>query len=399
MKILHLFANWKWTGPADPALTCASLQSRAHEVLFLSGASPQGKPSAILPFVQERGVQTLADFQLSKHARFRANRADVARLVDLLRERRPDIVHCHLENDHRVASLAVRKTGIGTLVRTSYDIFGLSGGFRTRRVVGRAMDGLIVTGSQAFQSTLDTYGGSSSSVSVRGYAVPMTLIENGIDLARFDISRYDRAAARERLGLKSGDVAVGVVARVQTHRRFELLLECVRQLAPRCPRLRLVVIGRGTNIERLLHEPVRAMGLGEVVISPGYLPGDEYVAALAGLDASVFLVPGSDGTCRALREQMAMGLPPVVGPRQPLPDIVEENSSGLVADETVEGLTRGLQRMVEDAGLRQRLGAGAASAARQRFDVERRVADVVSFYSMALASAAERRARGSPSAD
>jgi glycosyltransferase involved in cell wall biosynthesis len=395
VKILHLFANWKWTGPADPALTCASLQSRAHDVTFLSGQSPQGKPSAILPHVEERGVPTVDGFLLSKHARFRVNRADVARLEDLLRDRRPDVVHCHLENDHRVASLAVRETGIGVVVRTSYDIHGLSGGFRTRRVARRAMDGLIVTGQRAFEGTLEAYGGSSSSVSVSGHPVPMRLIENGIDLERYDATRYDRAAARERLGLAPGEVGVGVVARVQTHRRFELLLECVRRLTPDLPQLRLVVIGRGTNIERLLHEPVRTLGLSDVVLSPGYLPGDEYPAALAGLDATVFLVPGSDGTCRALREQMAMGLAPVVGPRPPLPDIVEENTSGLVAEETVEGLCHGLQRLVKEAGLRERLGAGAARSARERFDVKRRVADVVDFYELVLASVADRRSRSS----
>lgn len=388
MRILHLFANWKWTGPADPALTCAALQAREHEVLFVSGQSTTGEPSAITPHVEQRGVATVAGFQLGKHARFRANRADVQRLTRLLDERRPQVVHCHLENDHRIASLALRGTPGALLVRTCYDVHGLPGSLRTRLVAGRALHGLIVTGRRAFEGTLATYGGSSSSVSVRGHAVPMRLIENGIDLGRFDRSRHDGAAMRAAWGLRTDDVALGVVARVQTHRRFELLLECVRRLAPRLPRLRLVVIGRGTNIERLLHAPVRAMGLGDVVIAPGYLPGDAYPAALAALDATIFLVPGSDGTCRALREQMAMGLPPIVGSRPPLPDIVEENTSGLVADETADGLCHAIQRMVTEPALRLRLGRGAAAAARRRFDVERQVREVCAFYEELLAARA-----------
>lgn len=185
------------------------------------------------------------------------------------------------------------------------------------------------------------------------------------------------------------------MARVQTHRRFDLLLECVRKLAPRLPQLRLVVFGRGTNIERLLHEPVRRLGLEREVIAAGYVAGDEYPAALTALDGTVFLVPGSDGTCRALREQMAMGLPPVVGPRAPLPEIVEENSSGLVAEESVDGLCHALSRMVEEPNLRQRLGAGAAEAARRRFDMRRQSDEVLRFYEQILADGVRRRVRSS----
>src|SRR5690606_15502773 len=77
LKILHLFANWKWTGPADPALSLAAWQAAAdaprgpHELLFLSGTGPEGQASRIQPQVDARGVRSLPGFHLSKHARWR----------------------------------------------------------------------------------------------------------------------------------------------------------------------------------------------------------------------------------------------------------------------------------------------------------------------------------------
>lgn len=33
MRILQLFSNWKWTGPADPVLNlCKGLEKKGHEV-------------------------------------------------------------------------------------------------------------------------------------------------------------------------------------------------------------------------------------------------------------------------------------------------------------------------------------------------------------------------------
>jgi glycosyltransferase involved in cell wall biosynthesis len=206
-----------------------------------------------------------------------------------------------------------------------------------------------------------------------------------VDLARFDPARFDRAAARAALGLRPGDVAVGLVARVQTHRRFELLIDAVERVSRERPELRLVVIGRGTNIERLLLEPVRTRGLQGVVLSPGYLSGDDYPSALCALDACLFLVPGSDGTCRALREQLACGLPALVTPRPPLPEIVEPGTSGLVVEESVDGLADGLRTLLADATLRAGLRSGARASALRRFDLSAQSAAVTAFYEQVLA--------------
>lgn len=398
MRILHLFANWKWTGPAEPALNQAWYQSREHAVLFISGQAPQGQSSRIVPQAQARGVEVRGGLQLGKHARLRRNRQDAATLARLLAEFRPDIVHTHLDNDHRIASVAVARTGIGRLVRTAYDPDGLPHTLRMRLVARRALHGLIVTTRSGLAQTLEHYGGALGAppggspdgapraVLVDGRLRPLALIEGGVDLARFDPARCDRAAARARLGLAPEHVAIGIVARVQAHRRFEVLLDAHERVHRRHPQLRLVVIGRGTQIRSLLLEPIEARGLSGSIITTGYLDGEQYPAALAALDASLFLVPGSDGTCRALREQQAMGLPAIVTPRVPLPEIIEDGRTGLVAQESVDGLAGALERLVTDAALRERLRAGALSEGRRRFDLAAQGAAVLGFYEQVLAA-------------
>ncbi|HVQ25658.1 MAG TPA: glycosyltransferase, partial [Planctomycetota bacterium] len=96
---------------------------------------------------------------------------------------------------------------------------------------------------------------------------------------------------------------------------------------------------------------------------------------------------GSDGSCRALRELLVMGLPAIVTPRPPLPEIVEDGRSGLVAEESVEGLAEALDRLVADAAGRARLRQGALASARRRFDLEAQTAATMAFYEEVLAAA------------
>ena len=43
MKILHIFSNWKWTGPAEHALNLAlQLRQHGHDVTFACAPPPAG---------------------------------------------------------------------------------------------------------------------------------------------------------------------------------------------------------------------------------------------------------------------------------------------------------------------------------------------------------------------
>jgi len=171
------------------------------------------------------------------------------------------------------------------------------------------------------------------------------------------------------------------VARVQPHRRFELLWEGLARAKARGTRVRVLLIGRGTSFEEVAAEPVRRLGLEDVVTFPGYLRGVDYASTLGALDAQLFLVPGSDPTCRALREGMALGVPSLVTRRGLLPDLVADGASGLLFDETPEALAAALARLAADRALRDRLGEGARARA-EAFDVDR----VAAALEVALAS-------------
>ena len=193
------------------------------------------------------------------------------------------------------------------------------------------------------------------------------LVDTAVDLARFDPARK-LPDMRALMGLGSEDFAVGIAARIQRHRRFHVLLDAAAIARRDVPNLKLVVIGRGTEMESVVVRPTRERGLDDAVVFPGYLRGDDYVAALRALDAKVFLMPGTDGSCRAVREAMAVGTPIIAARRGMLPELVADRETGLVIDDTPENLANAIIELARNKDLRNRMGEAARQTALRRFD-------------------------------
>lgn len=375
MRVLHLLSNFKLTGPAEPALRLAQhLARRGHDVVVAHMPKPAHVPvesGLVAAAVAARGLATVPGLRLPKHFEPLAAWRDARHLGRLFGERRFDVVHCHLPNDHLTAALACGRTrSAPLLVRTNHDAVPLAAGLRNRWLLPRRTDVLIELSRRALETDVRRFRIEPDRVQ---------RVETAIDLARFDPAR-PLPDLRAKLGLRPEHFVVGIAARVQRRRRFDVLLAAVARAHRVLPELRLVVIGRGTHREEVAVRPAQALGLGEVAIFPGYLRDDEYVGGLRALDVKVFLVPGTDGSCRAVREAMALGRPVLASRRGMLPELVTDELDGIVVEDTPQRLGDALVRLGRDADLRTRLGDAARRNAVSRFDPQRQAEEVEAVY-------------------
>jgi glycosyltransferase involved in cell wall biosynthesis len=185
---------------------------------------------------------------------------------------------------------------------------------------------------------------------------------------------------RRSLGIEPSEVVVGIVARIQRHRRFEVFLEAFKQASSQMPNLKAILVGRGTHMIPVAVEPAMRLGLNGKVIFPGYKEGEDYVDALASMDIKVFLVPGTDGSCRAVREAMSMGIPVIVARRGMLPEMVEEGKAGLVIEDSPENLASAILMLARDEALRKEMGAAARKWAIEHFSLDKEVDEVEAIY-------------------
>jgi glycosyltransferase involved in cell wall biosynthesis len=132
-------------------------------------------------------------------------------------------------------------------------------------------------------------------------------------------------------------------------------------------------------MEQSVIQPMKQLGVEKRVILGGYRTND-YLDALACMDIFVFLMAGSDGTARALREAMAMGKPVIVANRGMLPELVEDGVSGFVVNDTPEELAQAALRLLRHPEMREAFGKAAYQKAHHDFQLERQVEDVERFY-------------------
>ena len=351
MRVLHLFSNAKWTGPAEPALNlCVALRARGVEAEFACAPHAGKSINKVVETARDRGIEPILRFHLNKHRHPVYNVLDTRALRAYLRDHHFDLVHCHLDNDHRIAAGAIKTLGI-PLVRTSYEGEGFPAPVRMEAPF--AATSVLIEPSQ---KALEHDGKHLMLPRER-----MAVVPNAVDVCRFDPTR-ELPDGRRWLHIPPDTFVVGIVARMQTHRRYEDFWQAIRMLVDAHANTHVIVIGRGTNQDKVGLQPVRDLGLERHVHFPGYLDGENYVGMLKAFSVNVYLVPGSDGTCRAVREAMAMGKPIVAADRGMLREIIQDDREGYLFDGTADMLFDRLHRL---SGDRQR-AAAMSRAARNR---------------------------------
>ncbi len=366
LKILHLFSDWKWTGPAEPALNlCVELKKRGHDVTFACGKAMDDYPfppdsESIEKSAYERGLVPVTRFHLSKHFSLFKYISDIKNLSVFMKEEAYDIVHVHRNQGHLVGGMAARRTGRRLpVVRTNHDGVALKKNLRNRKCLTRLTDKLIEVSEEARVADMKNFGLSEDKA---------IMINASIDCHRFNPGDGP-LTHRQKFGMKKDDIVVGIIARIQTHRRFHILLEAIKIAFQKVPRLKLLVIGRGTKEKQLLTTPTRTMGLEDVVVHTGYRTGD-YVETVSCMDFNIFLMPGTDGSCRAVREVMAMGKPVIAADRGMLSTIVDHNVTGFVIDDTPENLAAATVKLANDIELRKKMADASLKKAQDVFSQE-----------------------------
>jgi glycosyltransferase involved in cell wall biosynthesis len=379
MRILQLTSDWKWTGPAEPMLRLAEAQRvRGHAVAMaypnapaeasrsLGSEAESAGFASVVPLDRRRGVHPLAD------------RKDATRLRAWLGANAIDVVHCWHTRDHVLAWRAARGRRDTTAIVRSYRVAERIA--RTpwnRWLFGSATDALLCVSPET----------ARGNASLRG-ARPIAGAFGAVDLARYRPQPAD-PLVRSSLGFAPEHEVIGIVARMQPHRLFDLLLAAAQQLFARRPNARLLIIGRGTHRARVAELPAAELGIADRVVFAGYRAGD-YADVLRSIDVFTFLVPGSDGSCRALLEAAACGIPAVTTRRGALAEIVVDGETGLLVDETATSLAAGWEVLLGDPSRRAAMGAAASKRAEHCFAPERFAEIALRLYDEALSARAKR---------
>ena len=202
MRLLHLLSNWRWTGPAEPAVNlCSALQSHGHDVTFACGRPPNGCEPTVLFRARERGLAARDGLALSKHINPFRNYPDGRTLRGWLEADGYALVHCHLRNAHIVGALAARRMADRPLMARSCYAGEGPRGYWERRLLHEFTDGLLVVCERARRRAVERLGFPPERVRV---------VHTAVDLERFSPDR-GLGDLRDTLGIAPDAIVVGIV--------------------------------------------------------------------------------------------------------------------------------------------------------------------------------------------
>jgi glycosyltransferase involved in cell wall biosynthesis len=237
-------------------------------------------------------------------------------------------------------------------------------GLVDRRLIAAGSDVIIACSQEDRSRMIERQGIAPTAV---------RLVPNGID-GRSPTPCRD---VRAELGIASGAPVVGSVGALRAEKRFDVLLRAVSELAPRCPGMRVVIVGEGAERPRL--EALAAeLGLGDALLMLG-ARGD-VPDVLEAFDVAV-VSSDFEGSPLSVMEYMEAGLPVVATAVGGLPQLVHDGVHGvLVPRREPSALAAAIEALVADPERGRALGAAGRERRRAEFDVDIMVGRVESLY-------------------
>jgi len=172
--------------------------------------------------------------------------------------------------------------------------------------------------------------------------------------------------ARRRADRPSTLLFLGEIAR---HKGVFELARAFGGVTGTFPGLRLVYAGTGAAMDDVRQLAAQPEFAGRIECT-GWLEAQRKRAELAR--ATIFVLPSYvEGMPMALLEAMSWGLPVIATAVGGVPEMITHEVNGLLVEPgDVAGLAAAIRRLMEDAGLRERLGGAARETIATRFSLD-----------------------------
>lgn len=360
MVIAHVIHSFGIGGQEVMAVELASRQvARGHNVLAISLA-PDG-PGPLAAAFERGGVRTL-------HIRKRGPTIDVSmpfRLALAFRRRSVKVVHLHNEQPLIYGAPAGKLAGCGVIATRHGLVMASPRQLWLRRQAGRWVDADVSVSAEVASSTRKHRLVEEQKISV---------IENGIDLDRYQPRAELRAEVRTELGLPANSLVVGCVCRLVELKNVGLL---IRAMLPHLgPTAHLLIVGDGPERPKL-EALAGQQAQGKFVRFLGQR--SDVSRLLNGLDLFA-LSSTTEGHPISVIEAMATGLPVLSTNVGGIPEMLEDGKTGFLA--SVEEMAY-VGRLAEALAHRPSwpgIGAAARAAAHARFSSEAMTDRYLSLY-------------------
>jgi glycosyltransferase involved in cell wall biosynthesis len=207
-------------------------------------------------------------------------------------------------------------------------------------------------------------------------AATIAVIPTGVDVERF--SPGDRPAARRGLGLPEHDPVLLYVGRLDREKSVERILAAFPRIQGVVPRVRLVLVGAGTEARRLEAVARTLPGADRITFLPAR-PHDALPGCYRAADVFLF-ASESETQGLVLAAAAACGIPAVSVAAPGRAAVGQDGATGLLTKAEPVALAEAAVGLLLDDERRQRLGRRAREVAERDFDDRKQIDRTLEVY-------------------
>lgn len=358
MKILHVEAGKHYYGGA-------------RQVAYIIEGLAQRGVENILACPVGADIASAVGDTAQVHQLAMGGDADIGmawRLAQLIRAAQPDIVHLHSRRGADIwGGIAARWTGTPCVLSRRVD----NPESRWQVALKYRLYDHVITISEGIRHVLLDEG-----------LVPqrVTCVRSAVDAAPYLVP-VDRNAFLHEFSLPQTAVVIGMVAQLIPRKGHRYLIEAVDALRSAFPDLRVLLFGKGP-LQVELEQEIAQKGLADIVRFAGFR--NDLPQWLGGLD--ILAHPADmEGLGVSLLQASAAAVPIVTSRAGGLPEAVAENVSGLlIPPGDVPALTAALRRLLDDGGLRRKMGEAGRARILTEFSIDAMVDGNLATYRKVL---------------
>lgn len=378
IRLLYVAGNFV-TGGAERHLL--EMWRRLDRTRFDVRIAVLKREGAFTPLVEATGLP-IHDLGVGRRIYDPSGLRGLLRLVSLVREFRPDVIHGYLFGANLFAALAGRLCGVPVVcvAKRNVDAFESPRQIAVQRLAHRLATHVTAVSREV----------AASSVALGVPASRVTVIENGVDVARFDGATHRDALGGAGLAVK-GVPLVGSVGCLAPRKDYGTLLEALARLAQRRD-FRCAIAGDGPDRAALEARAATLEVAGRVTFLGERSDVDRLLPAF-----DVFTLSSrEEGIPNALLEAMAAGRPCVVTRVGGNAEVLEDGRTGwLVPPQDPAALAAALEDALARPDEAARRGAAARRAMVEERSIDAMVRRHEDFYARALGREVAAAAPGS----
>jgi L-malate glycosyltransferase len=328
------------------------MASRGHEIHFISYERPFRMPDSPRLFFHRVVIN---DYGLFKYPDYTLPLS--VEMANVSREHQLDVLHVHYAVPHATAAILARSMlpptqqprVIATLHGTDTTLLGWDPGYRPAICHALNYSDAVTTVSEFLKQETQR---------VLGFERHIDVIHNFFTPR---VPQRSRDEVRAELGLEN-EVMIFHSSNLRPLKRIDLLLETVALVRPR-ESFKLVVLAGG-DFSPFQDDLIRLGLKDRLIVRENVRNVEDYLQAA---DIGLF-TSESESFCLSILEAMYFACPSIAPSVGGIPEVVEDNTTGLLVPFGDPGKTaRAVETLIHDEELRKKLGRAALARAQSQF--------------------------------